>query len=689
MSVDVLAVIARHRAALAAGERHATRQMHATWRRVERTLRQRIADVDDSIARYARDGRDGDWLTHERARLVTLQQATLAQVEAYAQAVEGVALARANAAAAAAPADAAAAIAAVTPANVTADIVRLPSAAVRDMQAIARSNQFRGLFQRLGTETGRALATELGDVITTGLAEGKNPRSVARDMRRLVALTPDSRPLPVWRAETIARTETMRAYRTATIDTYRQNTRVVRGWVWISALDRTTCASCIAQHGTVHPLTEEMATHPRCFPAGTVVSGPRAHASTERWYEGDLVEIETAGARRLSVTPNHPLLTPYGWVAAGELQEGDDLVCSRLGDRMAAALDPDDEQVPSLIEHVAHSLGGSGSVASGRMPTAAEDFHGDGTDGEVCVVRADGLLRDRFNATVTQPAVQETLRGRYMGLPLLTGPGDLALVLEGQRLPADSCVSCGDVAPVLLAAAGFHHEAIRSGGSSPRDVALAEYPINRDAGDPETAGDRILGLAGEVALDDLGFGEHSAAAGGSFCASERGPFGGTSEQPTGPQFLDQPRLGEQWDAPGNGLRALAGQVSLDRVLKITRRSFRGHVFNLETSEGWYSANGIVAHNCRCVAAPQTVSWSELGGTGADPVVETGPEWFRGQDADTQRAIAGTAAKYRALRGRSITLPDLVERTSGPWGPSTREAGLDAAHANARARRAAA
>jgi len=264
VSRDILAVIARHRAALRAGEVTATRQMHATWRRVETVLRRRIADIETSLATYHRLGRDAEWLRREQVRLVTLQQQVQAQVEEFAANVQEVALTRVNAAASAGTTDAAAAIVASTPPSITADAVRLPTRAVRDMQAIARFTQFRRLFQRVATDTGRLLATELGDLITTGLAEGRNPRETARAMRRLVSLTPAARPLPVWRAESIARTETMRAYRTATIDTYRQNTRVVRGWVWISALDRTTCASCIAQHGTVHPLDEEMATHPRC-----------------------------------------------------------------------------------------------------------------------------------------------------------------------------------------------------------------------------------------------------------------------------------------------------------------------------------------------------------------------------------------------------------------------------------------
>jgi hypothetical protein len=47
-----------------------------------------------------------------------------------------------------------------------------------------------------------------------------------------------------------------------------------------------------------------------------------------------------------------------------------------------------------------------------------------------------------------------------------------------------------------------------------------------------------------------------------------------------------------------------------RVVKTSRVCFTGHVFNLQTEGGWYVTNGIVTHNCRCVALP-IVDMAEL------------------------------------------------------------------------------
>jgi hypothetical protein len=40
-----------------------------------------------------------------------------------------------------------------------------------------------------------------------------------------------------------------------------------------------------------------------------------------------------------------------------------------------------------------------------------------------------------------------------------------------------------------------------------------------------------------------------------------------------------------------------------RIVEKSRRVFVGHVYNLETDAGWYIADGVVTHNCRCVASP--------------------------------------------------------------------------------------
>lgn len=45
--------------------------------------------------------------------------------------------------------------------------------------------------------------------------------------------------------------------------------------------------------------------------------------------------------------------------------------------------------------------------------------------------------------------------------------------------------------------------------------------------------------------------------------------------------------------------AFPREVRSARIVKVNRRFWSGHVFNLQTMSGWYIAEGFVTHNCRC------------------------------------------------------------------------------------------
>src|SRR3990167_2134573 len=95
--------------------------------------------------------------------------------------------------------------------------------------------------------------------------------------------------------------------------------------------------------------------HELCFPAGTTIAGPKVDHAFARLYSGQLIKIRTASGYLLSGTPNHPVLTDRGWVPLALLDEGDYVMCCVDPERMAAAVDPDEYQVPADIEKVARS----------------------------------------------------------------------------------------------------------------------------------------------------------------------------------------------------------------------------------------------------------------------------------------------------------------------------------------------
>lgn len=94
------------------------------------------------------------------------------------------------------------------------------------------------------------------DTLNFGVAAGKNPRVIAREVQQSALITRH-------RALVIARTEIVGAHREAKKQTW-SHTGVVQKWTWVSAKDRRTCAACWAQDGTEHDAGEPMGTHPQC-----------------------------------------------------------------------------------------------------------------------------------------------------------------------------------------------------------------------------------------------------------------------------------------------------------------------------------------------------------------------------------------------------------------------------------------
>jgi hypothetical protein len=370
----------------------------------------------------------------------------------------------------------------------------------------------------------------IGNTISDGLSKGDSYEATAKALEDVTGS----------RAEVIANTEMNRAMTTASVQTYEA--AGIEEVEWLAEAD--ACPECEANaDASPYPLDggEEPPAHPSCFPAGTLVTAEGVRGSTARWFDGELIEIITNAGCLLAVTPNHPILTSEGWVAAGELAEGSNVISGECLELIGALVDPHNYDTPTLIEKVAVALGGTGAVSSVSVPTSPEDFHGDGAGSEISVVRTDSLLRYGYDGALIEPDCEELLGWGCSKLADLAGVGALDLLIE-RMSPATSCHVCGrSVRNALLPSSARLLQTVSSSNVADRDVAFMQ-----------SAGE---GLAVGAEL-----------------ASE---------------LLDR----------------FPGDVILDPVVSVRRYPFAGHVYNLQTVSGWYIANGILAHNCRCALAP--------------------------------------------------------------------------------------
>lgn len=93
--------------------------------------------------------------------------------------------------------------------------------------------------------------------LVTGVSTGKGIPWIRRRFDQAMDI-------PRWRSETIARTESQRAFRAATQSGFQENAEHLTGWVWTAALDSRTCPACVAMHGSIHALEETLDGHPNC-----------------------------------------------------------------------------------------------------------------------------------------------------------------------------------------------------------------------------------------------------------------------------------------------------------------------------------------------------------------------------------------------------------------------------------------
>ncbi len=260
-------------------------------------------------------------------------------------------------------------------------------------------------------------------------------------------------------------------------------------------------------------------------------------AVTERDYVGEVIVIRTARGYELSVTPNHPVATRGGWVAAAQLQAGDHVLSSTEAEWHPAGDGPDVEHVPPAIEEVAKAF----SVVLGAVPGSAEDFHGDGTEGEISIVRTDRRLVADLEAQLTDHGSE--VKFSLCDVP---GVGTAALVRGG--LAEEDAVGLACAAHSLMGSSGVPLAFFRGQPAVPLALSLAPSPDSRSGFEEPAADDAPADVEG-------------------FC--ER-------------------------------LLALSSRVALDEVVEVKRYvSAHTRVYNLSTSTGWYFAEGIVTHNCEC------------------------------------------------------------------------------------------
>jgi SPP1 gp7 family putative phage head morphogenesis protein len=112
-----------------------------------------------------------------------------------------------------------------------------------------------------------------------GFARGLGPKEIARNMA-------DKMGIGLHRITTIARTEQLRAYRTSSVQQYRES-GIVKGFRRLATKDDRTCEACLFSDGEFFEVEAELTDHPngRCAAVPVLNSGPEVTWETgEEWF---------------------------------------------------------------------------------------------------------------------------------------------------------------------------------------------------------------------------------------------------------------------------------------------------------------------------------------------------------------------------------------------------------------------
>lgn len=329
--------------------------------------------------------------------------------------------------------------------------------------------------------------------------------------------------------------------------------------------------------------------HPHCLTGDAFISAAGKIAGvSKRWFDGDVVVVTTASGKRISATVNHPILTRRGWVGAGLLDVGDEVISriESVGVQGLSFAHDEHQHVPPRIAEIADAFFSSRKVTAREVPISAEDFHGDGEGSEVAVIGADRKLWNSIDAARPEVGRNHFLSGTHAGAACHLGNGIFDLRREALFCPPDGVVRAGGEGGSLVGGKLRHSDAVSLAHSPPLLASPYKAQINDVSADAE--------LARQI-----------------------------QNGSTGPVFAD-------------------------KVIDIERNAWRGHVYNLETEQGHYTANGIITHNCRCILAPRLDLYGRQGLERPDAAQAV---FRRAPDLRTAARIAGSRAKLeRVLAG---------------------------------------
>lgn len=308
-----------------------------------------------------------------------------------------------------------------------------------------------------------------------------------------------------------------------------------------------------------------------------------------RFYSGVLTKMITNNGEILNVTPNHPVLTGRGWVAAKDVQLGDDVFSTEFESAFGVKAKSNDVVISA--QDIFNTFFLFGQVSSGLG--SESNFHGDGIiDQEIntiCVNRE--LIFD-----VLVDACQQTIKlilESADSVDFVVGSSKSALLMRSfgahQSLSSILCELFS-----IIKTHFAHSDNVSLAAISDIELDILKVTNNSTSRNSIFFGQTKYTLPALIIIDKL------LSDLNSIDSNQSASFN-----------FDMTISEDFRQSVGVNAELLSDFVQRDTLRGVKRNAivdktfvdFSGHVYNFETPLSWYVANNVIIHNCRCYAIP--------------------------------------------------------------------------------------
>ena len=341
--------------------------------------------------------------------------------------------------------------------------------------------------------------------------------------------------------------------------------------------------------------------HPNCLVPGGLVLCEGVVSESRRLYRGEVVTFKTSRGDEITVTPNHPILTNRGFVAAGMLKKGDKVIQTTGEYASLIRQTPNNIHVPTAVDEIFHTLMQTRGGSTLTVKSTSEQFHGDGIpDGEVEVVFSNRFGKRKIKALRREEIRKQGFPTARFGRVALFADSTLAKIVKRAFFALNRRMT----SPCFIGGVKRVPENLKK-FSNGEKTTTADFGNFRKCLALIMQGKKTLKLRAVRFFVRLRNNAVRFTPGSARRTKTKNPFGTFDITHRYPEFFgylsgSEPLLKKRLEC----LWVKNGIVE-SVVSHVSTSVYNGYVYNFETKYGFYTYNSIVTHNCLCTLSKYT------------------------------------------------------------------------------------